>query len=251
MGKINHLIVYCFVFFCLGCSTKKSYRIVEVQGSRVEMDSTWDENADSKMIELVDSYKNILDAEMNIEIGIADKTLTKAYPQGSLSNFSADIIKEFAEKKWGNIDFAIVNNGGIRSSLNKGVITIGNLFDIYPYDSQIVQLDLSAQTVHELFSFLALIGGEALSKEVQLVIKDRKVKTLLINDQPVDETKIYRVATIDFLAEGNDGMIALRQAERYTDSNLILRNVVIEYIKEKSEQGKFIDAELDNRILIE
>ena len=215
------------------------------------MDSTWDENADPKMIELVDSYKNILDAEMNIEIGIAAKTLMKAYPQGLLSNLSADIIKEFAEKKWGNIDFAIVNNGGIRSSLNKGRITIGNLFEIYPYDSQIVQLDLSGQTVNELFSFLALIGGEALSREVRLVIKDGKVKTLLINDRPVDENKIYRVATIDFLAEGNDGMSALRQAVKQTDSNSILRNVVVEYIKEKNEQGKLINAELDNRILIE
>jgi 5''-nucleotidase/2'',3''-cyclic phosphodiesterase and related esterases len=250
MKKINYLIVLCLLFFWTSC-TKKQYKVFSVEGTRVEMDSTWNKDADPQLVALVNTYKAELEAKMNIKIGTAVRPLIKNYPQGLLSNFTADAIKAFGEQKWGNIDFAIMNNGGIRANLNEGDITVGNIFEIYPFDNQIVLLELPGKAVNELFSYLAVNGGEALSEGICFVIQNKTIKTLLIGNKPFDENKNYRVATIDFLAEGNSGMTALKQAVICTDSELTLRDMMIGYVKEKNKQGQVIDAELDNRISIE
>ena len=257
MKKINCLVVFCVFFIFLSCSdksvpgAKKEYRITGFEAARIEMDSTWDKNADPEMIRLVDSYKNKLEAQMSEEIGTAARTLVKDYPQGLLSNFTADAMKLFIEKKGENVDFAIINNGGLRSTLNEGKITIGAMFEIYSFENQLVLLDVPGEAVKELFSYLAVNGGEALSTGLRFVIKDRKVKSLHIGGQAFDENKTYRIVTVDFLAEGNSGMEALTKAVKYTAIGTTLRDAITQHIKEKTRQGELIDAQLDDRIKIE
>ncbi|MDL2322361.1 5'-nucleotidase C-terminal domain-containing protein [Bacteroidales bacterium OttesenSCG-928-A17] len=251
MKKINYLIVAICCIFVYSSCTKKQYKVVGVEGTRIEMDSTWDEGADPAMVELLNSFKEALEAEMNVEIGTAVQTLIKGHPEAPLANFTADVMKSFGEKQWGNIDFTLMNNGGIRSTLNEGPITVGSIFEIYPFENQLVLLEVPGKAVKELFDYLAINGGEALSEGIRFVIKDKKVKSLLINGQALDENKTYRIVTVDFLAEGNSGMGALKEALSYTDSETTLRDVMIAYVKAQTAKGKTIDAELDGRVVIE
>jgi 2',3'-cyclic-nucleotide 2'-phosphodiesterase (5'-nucleotidase family) len=73
---------------------------------------------------------------------------------------------------------------------------------------------------------------------------------LKIGGKTIDEHKIYLVATIDYLAEGNDRMEAFTRAIKVTDSNLLIRDVLIDYIKKQTAENKAIDSNLDNRITI-
>ena len=241
----------CIALLASASCAKKQYKVAEIEANRIEMDSTWDKHANQEMIALFNSYKSKLEAEMNIELGTAARTLIKAYPQGLLSNFTADAIKAYGEKEWGNIDFAIMNNGGIRSTLNQGTITVGSIFEIYPFENELVLLELPGKATKVLFDYLAINGGEALSGDIRLVIENKKIKSLLIGGAPLDENKTYRIATIDFLAEGNSGLVALKEATSVTDSKVTLRDKMIEYVKEKTARGQVIDADLDDRIRIE
>ncbi len=251
MKKVDQF-VFIFIVVCLfpACSTKH-YAVKSIEGTRVEMDSTWDAKADPAIVALVNSYKTKLEAEMNVEIGTAAQTLDKGYPQSLLTNFTTDAMKQFAAEKLGGADFGVVNNGGLRSVLNKGKITVGNLYEIYSFDNQVVLLELPGKAVRELFEYIAVQGGEGLSNGVQLVIKDRKIKSLKIGGQPLDENKTYRVVTLDYLAEGNSGMVAFKQAVRTTDPGLTLRDVMINHVKKCTAEGQVIDARLDDRIKIE
>ena len=63
-----------------------------------------------------------------------------------------------------------------------------------------------------------------------------------------DENRLYHVVTVDYLAEGNDHMTAFLDAVTSTYTGITLRDVMIDWVKEQTRQGKEIDAVLDGRI---
>ena len=232
------------------CTTKQ-YAVKNIEVTRVEMDSTWEPATPTEMQALVNSLKTKMIDETQKIIGTANQTLTKGKPQSLLTNFTADAMLESASGLWGPVDFAVMNVGGIRNTLNQGEISVGEMYEIYPFNNRLVLLELQGKFVKEFFDFVAETGGVGLSKNLEVVIQDKAVESLKIGGQAVDDNKIYRVATIDYLAEGNDGMTAFTKAVKVTDSNKLLRDILIEYIKKLTATNKAVDANLDNRIIIE
>jgi 2',3'-cyclic-nucleotide 2'-phosphodiesterase (5'-nucleotidase family) len=239
------LFVWALVF--VAC-TPKHYAVKSIEGSRIEMDKSWDAGANAEMTALVDSFKTKMNAEMDERIGTAAQTLKKGLPQSLLSNFTADVMLESGENLWGKVDFSLMNMGGLRTSIIEGVVTITNMYEVYPFNNRLVLLELPGTEVKDLFDSIAHYGGEGLSKSIELVIKDKKVNALKIGGKPFDEQKTYRIVTIDYLAEGNDRMKALAKATKYTDSSILLRDVMINYIKKLTDNKKEINASLDDRI---
>jgi 2',3'-cyclic-nucleotide 2'-phosphodiesterase (5'-nucleotidase family) len=248
MKKVElKLLIFIGILACTAC-TPKHYAVKSIEVSRIEMNNSWDAGANPEIAALVDSFKTKMNAEMNEEIGTAAQTLKKGLPQSLLSNFTADVMLEFGENRWGKVDFSLMNMGGMRTSLNAGIVTITKMYEIYPFNNRMVLLELPGTDVKDLFDSIAYYGGEGLSKSIEMVIKDKKVNSLKIGGKPFDEQKTYRIATIDYLAEGNDKMKALARATEYTDSSILLRDVMINYIKKLTANKKEINANLDDRI---
>ena len=250
MKKVNLIVSFLIVLFLLSACAKKQYIMKSADGYLVEMNSSFDKNADSKMLSIVQTYKNRMDAEMNEIIGEAAETLTKSGTQSILAGFTADAMLEYVTGVHGPVDFAVVNNGGLRMILNKGPITVGNMFEIYAFENGIVVLELQGKYVKQLFDVFAQKTIEGFSKGVKLAIKNKNVESLIINGRPLDENATYKVVTVDYLAEGNDGMEALKFATKYTDLNITLRNMMINYVKKITAENKKIYATPDDRIEI-
>ncbi|MDR1763656.1 MAG: 5'-nucleotidase C-terminal domain-containing protein [Dysgonamonadaceae bacterium] len=251
MKKTKFIIwALALVIASTSCTTKH-YAVKSVEGSRILMDSVWDAKPAKEMAAIVNLYKTKMDAQMNEVIGTAAQPMTKGYPQSLLTNFVADAIRQYAANLWGEADFAVMNYGGIRTNMKGGAITVGDIFEILPFENTLVMLELPGKAVGELFDFYAFHGGQGLSDNVELVVKDRKRVSLKIGGQPLDENRTYRVATIDYLAEGNDGMTALTEAVGKTESGILLREAVIDYIKQLTAKNQLINAKLDDRIKIE
>jgi len=249
MKKVKSGIVLALVCVLSACGQSK-YVITSVESSLVVMDSTWNAKANLELIALIDSYKTRLDAEMNVPVGIATQTLQKGYPQSLLSNFTADAMQQIAEQLWGNIDFSVMNMGGLRSTVNQGLVTVGCLYEIYPFENRLVLVELPGKAVKELFDFFAFQGGQGLSGTVNVVVKKRSVESLKIGGKPLNENKTYRIATIDYIAGGNDGMVAFKQATRVVDSEKLMREWMIEYVKTLTANNLEINATIDNRITV-
>ncbi|GHT00028.1 5'-nucleotidase [Bacteroidia bacterium] len=249
MKKVESALVIIFICFLSSCAQNR-YAVKSIESTHIEIDSAWDSKANPAMVALVESYKTILDSEMNTPIGAAAQTLVKGFPQSLLTNFTADAIQQIAEELTGDIDFAVMNVGGLRSTLNQGTITLGNLYEIYSFDNRLVVLELPGKAVKEFFDFIAVHGGQGLSKSIQIVVNKREVESLKINGKSLDENKTYRVATLDYLAEGNDGMVAFKQATGLIDSNETLRDLMIQYIKKLTANNQEANATIDDRITI-
>ena len=106
-----------------------------------------------------------------------------------------------------------MNIGGIRTSLNKGEITIGDIFNIFPFENSLCLIKLKGNDVKKIFESIASREGEGVSKEIQMTItSDNKIKNVTVNGKNIDDNRIYTIATIDYLANGNDGMDAFKNA---------------------------------------
>lgn len=86
---------------------------------------------------------------------------------------------------------------------------------------------------------------------MKLTIKDKKVKALTIGGKPIDENRLYTIATLDYVANGGDKMYPFTRAEKRTDYPDTVRDMLEAYITHLASQGKSIDASLDQRITIE
>ena len=247
MKKVN---LFLIAVILLTACARKQYVVKSIEVTRVEMDSTWNPATQTKMQTMVNSLRSKMIEETQKIIGTANRPLVKGKPQSLLTNFTADAMLDYASGLWGPVDFAVMNVGGIRNTMNKGNVSVGDMYEIYPFTNRLVLLELPGKAVKEFFDFVAEAGGEGLSKNIEVVIKDKSVESLKIGEKAVDENKIYRIATIDYLAEGNDGMNAFTKAIKVTDSNKLLRDIMIEYVKTLTAENKTIDAQLDNRIII-
>jgi len=79
-------------------------------------------------------------------------------------------------------------------------------------------------------------------------IQNGKAINVTVNGQPIDTTKLYTIATSDYLAGGNDKMVQLSQNEKRVNTGLKLRNILLDYIKKETAKGNKIEAKLDGRI---
>jgi len=250
MKKVDVFTLSLIVLFLPTACAYKQYGINSVNGYLVEMNGNLDSHADHEMQSLVQFYKTKVDAGMNEVIGETAQTLTTTGQQSVLAYFTADAMQEYATELWGPVDFAVINNGGLRTTLNQGPVTLGNMYEIYVFENNLVLLDLPGKAIKQLFDDFAQKRIEGFSKNLILTLKNQAIESIVIGGKPLDEKAIYRVVTVDYLAEGNDGMVAFTQATGYTDSNVTLRDVMIEYVRKITAENKIIYANFDNRIEI-
>jgi 2',3'-cyclic-nucleotide 2'-phosphodiesterase (5'-nucleotidase family) len=245
--KIKTIWIAVLAISLLSC--KSQYKVAEINGTIIEVDSTFDSQSHSKMHNLVHSFKVELDSEMNEVIGYSVEQMEYSRPESLLTNLTSDVMKEYGDEHIpGGADIGVMNVHGHRANMPKGPVTVGNLFEIYSFDNTITLLELKGTDLKKIFDAYARIGGAGISSNVKLVIEDRKVKSVTINGKPIDNNKIYQTVTLDYLAGGNDNMSAFLDAVSITDTGVTLRDIMIDWVREQTRQGKEVKSVLDGRI---
>lgn len=159
-------------------------------------------------------------------------------------NLLSDFVMMRGEEICGKpVDLSIMNKGGIRTDLAKGKITKGEIIDIAPFDNSVVVLEIKGKDLLDNFKVMASQDGNGVSKNVRVLYdpNTREINSAEINGTPVDPDKTYRLATIDYLAAGNDYMSPLTRGVELAKSKEVLYTTLIDYIS----QGK-LNALLDN-----
>lgn len=237
----------------LPCAAQK-YRVAKVERTRILMDKRWDAHSDAEAAAFIAPYKAKVDSVMGPVVGSTLHYMTRHRPESELSNLLCDILiwaaKDFDEKP----AFSVYNMGGIRSNLPEGKITVGDVNDIAPFENKICFLTLSGEKVLELFRQIAHRGAEGLSHGVRLVMtKDGQLVSVTIDGQPIDPAASYRVATLDYLAEGNDQLTAFKSgtdvvAPKQKENNV--RYLIMNYFREMAAQGKAVESRVEGRVVV-
>ena len=239
----------------MASSCASRYAVSGVERTRLLVDAAYDGQPVAEATAFVEPYTARVDSIMKPVVGSIARDMSAHRPESELSNLLADILLWGADK-WGEKpDFAVYNMGGIRAGFSKGTVNIGDVLDVAPFENKLCVLTLTGEKVSELFQQMAMVGGEGLSRGAKLTIsKDHRLLEATVGGQPIDPKASYRIATLDYLAQGNDHLDAFKaktdlvspQAE---ENNV--RHFIEDYFREKAALGQSVDAQLEGRITVE
>lgn len=243
------LLVF-FSFILISCSNSKA-ELVKITGKRIAVDSTF--AADQDIEAFITPYREQLENDMKEPLSYAPIDFVKndGLLQSSLGNLIADLCFEMAnpiffKKTNQNIDFVMMNSGGLRAPIPRGTVTKENAFLVMPFENELVVTELTADKVKALFNyFTSRKRAHPLSKQVQVIVK-KEAYEVKINGKPIEDGKTYRVLTNDYLQTGGDGMTFFTNPIQLTVLDYKMRDAIIDYFKQTNP----LESRLDNRIIV-
>jgi len=253
--KIKFIHILFFALFTSSSVNAQNYQVGKISAKRYEITNRLD-NTKGKLEadKFLEPYKAKVDSFVGPIIGNSDQYMTSNRPESLLSNWGADVL--FTESaKYDNskkkVDFAVINIGGLRNVMPKGPVRLGDIYDITPFANYVTFLNLNGEGVLELFQQFGIFGGEGVSHGVKITFnKNHELVGATLNGKKINKKKIYRIATLDYLAEGNDNMKAFKKASDVNSTNVLVRDVYINYIKDQDKKGKNITSKLEGRTII-
>lgn len=245
-----HYLVLLTILF-ISCNSKSVLVKTETQQYALGKTSA----IDSSIYQTILPYSQKVNSIMDSVIGQSETAMEKGQPESKLGDFVTDAVLYEANKICSSnnqpkVDFAFVNNGGLRAALPYGDITVGNVFSLMPFENEMTVVTLSGSMTNQLIDFIIDKGGMPVSN-IKIVIQNKKAIEVKINGVDFDSTKTYRVVTSDYLANGGDKLTFLSEALKKENLNLKLRDALLIRIKEISASGKKINPKIEGRITYE
>lgn len=208
---------------------------------------------DSQLVQIYLPYKKILEKDMNRVIAVSNKEMVKGKPESCLTNFLADLLLEEGSKYLKNSgqqfqpDISYLNYGGIRSYLPKGEITVGKIFEIMPFENEMVFLKLNGEQIQKFLNAVAGDGGDSVGG-VRFKIADGKAAGIVVGEKSLQLDKSYWLVTNDYVAQGGDNLKILAERNEFVQSGKKIRDIIISHLENLNEQGDILSAETDGRI---
>jgi 5'-nucleotidase / UDP-sugar diphosphatase len=249
--------------------TFESGRITSVR-DRLENITPASMKKDEKVTAIVENYAGQVRASMGKVIGAAlvDLNAENARTdESNMGNFVADIIR-----KESGAETAIINGGGLRTSIMKGPVTVGNIYSVLPFNNYILSIRLTGQQIKDALEYgvSGIAAKEGRFPQVSGIsftyspARDtgKRIGTIMIAGQPIDLIRRYTVATNDFLAAGGDGYQVFREAIRqapdfeiiggtiksgnivYNDAGRWLRDVVVTEVQKEAEITSAVEGRI-------
>ena len=254
-NRITNLNCALCMMIALLCGCASHYQVASVSKQRIVVDRRYDNIPVAQGEAFLAPYKQKVDSIMGPVVGIVACDMAAERPESNLSNLLPDILMWAAKDYNEQPDFAVYNVGGIRAALSMGKVTYGDILDVAPFENKICFITLTGENVLKLFSQIAARGGEGLSHGVELLLsKDLKLVSARLNGEEIDPARSYRITTIDYLAQGNDGLTAFKAG---TDLNSPKedknnsRYIIVDYFREQQAKGLAVDSKVEGRVRIE
>ncbi len=170
----------------------------------------------------------------------------------NLGDFVTDILKDHFR-----VDVAIYNSGGIRASLAKGPVTIGDIMAALPFPTNRTHLlKLTGKELMTVLNYNATQvgkGGFLQVSGISFILEPNiGVQQVKIDGMPLNPEQIYTVVTNSYVATGGDGYKMLDKVpedRREYESNPT--PIVINYIEKHYGASKHISyCASKNRIIL-
>jgi 2',3'-cyclic-nucleotide 2'-phosphodiesterase (5'-nucleotidase family) len=247
--NFSYTLLITWFLFTISCKTNFIPTGYHAQNISVSNNAT---QLDSQIVQTYLPFKTLLEKDMNRVISISQQEMTKKRPESLLTNFLTDLLLDesniIAQNDQLNIKPTIsyFNYGGIRTFIPQGEVTVGKIFELMPFENELVFLQLTGKQIQEFMDQIAKNGGNSLGG-VRFVIADEKATDIQINGNKLNPDEKYWLATLDFVAEGGDGFTMLQQRSKMIKSGKKIRDIIINHLEEKQKTGDVLTAKLDGR----
>ena len=246
-------VFFCAILFLFSCNQHLVVR--EVNTKNISVDSKVG-SLDSVIESMVKPYRDSIGNDMNTLVAISSSALIKGKPESKLTNLMSDILLEFGTsyclKQNLNTrpDVAYVNYGGLRASLPKGEITVERIFELMPFENEVVMIKMTGASFLLMAEKIAGRGGEGVAG-MKLGIRNGKMSSLTSGGKPINPTAFYWLITSDYIANGGDQMSMFLNPVERINTKMKIRDLLIQALGDQYKRDGKIDVKEDGRIFNE
>jgi len=246
---LKRLFVFILIGFIFSC--KNDIQLSKIKGQRLPVTDSIKANADIETF--IKPYRENVTKDLDSVLAYAVDTYSKTDGElnTAIGNFMADALYTesnpiFNKRTGKSIDMVLLNHGGIRAIISKGNITSRTAYEIMPFDNEVVVVAMKGSKVRELLNYLAKTKRAHPISKLQLKLDvDFKILDANIGGLPIHDSKIYYVATNDFLYEGGNRMTFFKPNEGVEILDYKLRNLYIDHFKKIDT----LNPKIDNRFI--
>lgn len=234
--KLKKYYIYIVAIFIIACSP--SYNLQSYNDELIEVQSP----VDSTVLAIITPYQNGIESQMNEVLCISKIEMKKGKPESLLGNFVTDLCLNYADAQ-----ICVMNTGGLRSTLQKGNITRGDIYTLMPFENELVVLELDIESFKGLVDYITKRGGEPFSGmtlKASSIGYDIEEVSGMEGFFDFNKGDKIRVLTSDYLANGGDKMWFFKDKEQIK-VGIKLRDAIIDHCS-KSDT---ISSKLDNRLI--
>jgi len=230
------------------CKTASPLQVAHVQAQK-NISINNELRNDEEFVKFIEPYKQKLDREMNQKISHTSTDLTKQGDNSNLGNLLADYTFDGADE-WAkknlqkNVDAALINIGGIRTTIGKGDILLKNVFEVMPFENEIVIVKMKGTDLQGLFDYYAKTQVNNPVSHLYIETNNGLSAKSLINGKAVNPNQEYYIATSDYLALGGDNMKFFAKGESIP-TGLKMRDLFIDYFKKMPEVNASTEVRLN------
>ncbi|KAF7517717.1 hypothetical protein G7054_g13713 [Neopestalotiopsis clavispora] len=198
-------------------------KILAYHGAPVHLTNTTAQDEDLQT--QIDAWRVPFEAFAAQEVGETNVELdqTKCYDEECmLGGFMADAMYQYRLDGGGSPDFALINGGGVRATIDVGTITRGEVLTSFPFGNSIVEVTYDGETLWKILEGLVSMENQFTGEEVGSLLQlsknikveynpDNEVGSRLvavtIGGEALDSSRDYNMVTIDFLTGGGDNFL--------------------------------------------
>ena len=220
-------------------------QVVSAKEELIAVDKKADKYQDTAYIRMLQPKSDSLERQLDVVIGYAPEALTVKKPECTMLNWATDALYDMAKEVYkGEVDFAVTNIGGMRTNWQAGDITRRQVYELMPFDNRLVILTMEGKDVLDLCNVFARQGGQGVSRQLRMDIRDRKAQNIRLNGKKIAGDAVYYVATSDYLSTGADNFTPLTRAIEKHETQYKIRDLYMQYI----EKHKIVKSAIDNRM---
>lgn len=246
-------LIFCIILSitAFGYAQNVSTPKYHYQYQMICLDSTYDAKVDSKLAKYVDKKRHQMEKRMKVVIGHTDAELESFAPESPLSNLLTDILlseshKYIKDVAFDNLDMSMLNFGGIRTSMPAGDVTVGDIYRISPFDNYMTFILVKGSELRKALSkftdkFNAAYSGATIT------YSNNHPTQILIQGKPIEDNQVYKLVTLDFIADGGDHLLEGVQYEKIEYTTVTFRDFLIAEIKAMTARGEKMTGKKDGR----
>lgn len=184
-------------------------------------------------------------------IGYSTEEMIRKSPECSLYDWFVDeLMRATADSTGKKIDIGLTNRGGVRTEMPKGEIFYDDIMSMFPFKNNLCYVAMKGCDVKALLDQMAatkflIIGG------MKVVARNGKIVSATIDGEPLDDERVYGIATINFLLDGGDGFSIGKNAVEVIHCKGWIYDTMIKYVKDLTAAGKPVEFENKHWITIE
>jgi len=234
--KIKFLFLSLAILSVTSCRTPLNVSKVDTQKN---ISIAQDLPEDQKFNAIIAPYKEELEGKMNTKLSHTSVDLNKSGDNSNLGNLLADYTFEGAAE-WAkdngipSVDAALINVGGIRSSIGKGDILTKHIYEIMPFENEVIIVKMKGSDLSGLFQYYLKTQKNNPVSHLYIETDNGMNVKELVNGKLVEPNKDYYIATSDYLALGGDNMSFFAKG-KMIPTGIKLRDLFLEKFRANPE----------------